>query len=403
MHLKKFVLLFVFFHPLGSLIAQTDTDRTFYIKTLTQIADPVLTNLSEDKLKQNMPIETPPNAYGDRDKVTYLEAFGRLVAGIAPWLALGPDDSEEGQLREKYILMVHASLRNATDPNAADYMNFSEGGQPLVDAAFLAQGLLRAPEQLWERLDAQTQKNVITALTSSRSINPYYSNWLLFSGMVEAALLQFDGEGDMVRISYALNKHKEWYLGDGMYGDGPEFHWDYYNSFVIQPMLLDISKVLVAHDKQHQDDFDLFLKRARRYAAIQERFISPEGTYPVIGRSMAYRFGAFQSLAQIALWESLPDAVSPAQVCGALGAVIAKHMEASASMFDEDGWLRPGFYGHQPEMAEPYISTGSLYLCSLVFLPLGLPETAAFWSDEPQPWTQQKVWQGQKVPIDKSL
>jgi len=400
--LKILGLAYLLFYITSATIAQSDPDRKYYISVLTKIADPVLENLSQNTLKQKMPIETAPNAYGDRDKVTYLEAFGRLLSGMAPWLELGPDDTEEGRLREKYILLVHQSLKNATDPDSPDFMNFSEGGQPLVDAAFLAQGLLRAPNQLWDRLDTQTQSNIITALKSSRQINPYYSNWLLFTGMVEAALMKFDGEGDMVRISYAMNKHKEWYLGDGMYGDGPEFHFDYYNSFVIQPMMLDISKVLLENKKGSQKDHDLYVKRASRYAAIQERLISPEGTYPVVGRSMAYRFGAFQSLAQIALWQELPEEVSPAQVRSALRAIIGRHMEAE-DMFDKNGWLTLGFFGHQPEIAEPYISTGSLYLCSQVFLPLGLSEKASFWSLPAEEWTQQKIWGGKTPVIDKAI
>ena len=43
--------------------------------------------------------------------------------------------------------------------------------------------------------------------------------------------------------------------------------------------------------------------------------------------------------------------------------------------FDEHGWLTLGFAGHQPQIAERYISTGSLYLCSTVFTALGLPAT----------------------------
>jgi hypothetical protein len=35
------------------------------------------------------------------------------------------------------------------------------------------------------------------------------------------------------RLFEALRKHRDWYVGDGMYGDGPEFHWDYYNAFVM--------------------------------------------------------------------------------------------------------------------------------------------------------------------------
>src|SRR5690606_25412231 len=118
---------------------------------------------------------------------------------------------------------------------------------------------------------------------------------------------------DRMRIDYAIKSHMNWYKGDGTYGDGPNFHWDYYNSFVIQPMLLDIAATMVEVDQSDRakDMYDLFLKRSQRYAAIQERMISPEGTYPPIGRSLAYRFGAFQLLSQIALLEALPKRVQP--------------------------------------------------------------------------------------------
>lgn len=164
--------------------------RAYYVEVLTKIADPVLVALSENKLKATMPVEKTTDAYGGREEVTYLEAFGRLLSGMAPWLELGPDETAEGQLREKYILLARKAIHNATDPESPDFMNFTQHGQPLVDAAFFAQGLLRAPEQLWEPLSAETKANVIAALKSSRVISPYYSNWLLFTGMVEAALLK---------------------------------------------------------------------------------------------------------------------------------------------------------------------------------------------------------------------
>ncbi len=375
--------------------------REYYVSSLTKIADPVLKALSKDKLKEKMPVERSPGAWDDRTHVTYLEAFGRLMSGMAPWLELGSDDTEEGKLREKYIALSLKSLENAVDPKADDFMNFSNDKQPLVDAAFLAQALLRAPNQLWEKSDSKTQKHIIEALKSTRSITPYYSNWLLFTAMVEAALLKFDGEADMVRMEYALTKHMEWYLGDGMYGDGPNFHWDYYNSFVIQPMMLDILKTLNEEGINKERDFKEVTRRAKRYAEIQERLISPEGTYPPIGRSLAYRFGAFQSLSQIALWEELPEEIKPAQVRSALHAVIKKQIEAEGT-FDENGWLRVGFFGSQNNIGEGYISTGSLYLCSEAFLVLGLSPENAFWSAPAAPWTQKKIWNGEAIPIDKA-
>ncbi|MCX2678677.1 DUF2264 domain-containing protein [Galbibacter sp. EGI 63066] len=383
-------------------------ERAYFVNMLTKIADPVLENLSKDQLKENMPVEKAVHPYGGREDVTHLEALGRTLAGMAPWLELGPDDTEEGKLREKYIRLALKGIKNAVDPDAKDYMNFTKGGQPLVDAAFLAEALIRAPNQLWERLDSSTQHNIIKEFKKTRDISPYYMNWLLFSATIEAALLKFEGKADMVRLEYALFKHDEWYLGDGIYGDGPDFHWDYYNSYVIQPMMLDILSVL-KEKKEHLKHWvyknkfinqgDVFLDRAQRYAAVQERLISPEGTFPPIGRSLAYRCGAFQLLSQIALKQQLPDNLNPAQVRSALYAVIKKQMEAPQT-FDEMGWLTIGFYGHQKEIAEPYISTGSLYLCTAAFLVLGLPEQTLFWAAPSADWTQKSVWGGGEAPID---
>ncbi len=373
--------------------------REYYVQTLVKIADPVLKNLSKENLKKNMPIERSPGAWDDRTHVTYLEAFGRTLSGIAPWLELGADKTEEGKLRKKYIELAQKSIDKATDPESADFMNFSEDRQPLVDAAFFAQALLRAPTQLWEPLSAKTKENVLNALKSTRKIEPYYSNWLLFTGMVEAALLKFGEEADLFRLQQPVQKHMEWYLGDGIYGDGPDFHWDYYNSYVIQPMLLDILKTMEEKGVGRPEDFKKVQERAQRYAQIQERLISPEGTYPPIGRSLAYRFGAFQLLSQVALWKQLPEEIAPGQVRSALYTVIKRQVEALGT-FDDNGWLQVGFVGHQNNIGEGYISTGSLYLCSEAFLVLGLAPEDIFWTAPAESWTQKKIWNGENIPID---
>jgi hypothetical protein len=290
----------------------------------------------------------------------------------------------------------------AVDPQSPDYMNFSEGGQPLVDAAFLAHSILRAPNVLWTQLDQTTKFQIVTAMKKTRVITPGYSNWLLFSAMVEAFLLFAGEQHDELRMDLAIRKHMEWYKGDGLYGDGPDFHWDYYNSFVIQPMLLDILDELMKHGKKYEKTNDTVIKRARRYADIQERLISPEGTFPAIGRSLPYRFGAFQLLAQMTLQHRLSDGLKPSQVRSALSAVIQRMIEAPG-VFDSNDWLTIGFYGHQPDIAETYISTGSLYLCSVGLLPLGLPDTDPFWADARQDWTSKKIWSGQNFPADHAI
>jgi len=334
--------------------------------------------------------------------VSHLEAVGRTLCGIAPWLELGNDKSKEGILREKYILMTLAGLKNAVDSTSPDFLSFTIDRQALVDAAFLAEGFLRAPTQLWDRLDKSTQTLYIKSFQATRQIKPLESNWLLFSAMVEAFLYKFTGDCKMETIDYALDKFTIWYKGDGWYGDGVDFHFDYYNSLVIHPMLYDILATIQHKSEKYSALYQTETALLVRHAEQLERLISPEGTYPAFGRSLAYRFGVFHALSQVALLKKLPNYITPAQVRSALGLII-KHQISKAGTFDKNGWLTLGFCGHQPEVAESYISTGSLYLCSAVFLPLGLPASDEFWTDTSTDWTNKKAWSGKYFRIDKAI
>jgi hypothetical protein len=377
-------------------------DRGAWVEVARRLADPILTNLANGTLRARMPVEQAASA--DRRTVTHLEALGRLTAGLAPWIELPADSSPEGRLRAEYADLARRAISRAVDPASPDLLNFTlaRDRQPLVDAAFLAQGLLRAPRSLREGLDATTTRRLVAAFESTRSITPAYSNWLLFSAMVEAGLARLGASWDRTRVDYALRQHDQWYKGDGTYGDGPDMHWDYYNSFVIQPMLLDVLDVCRDEMPAWKDLSTRVELRARRYAAIQERLIAPDGSFPAVGRSIAYRCGAFQLLAQMALRHALPEGVSPAQVRGALTAVIRRTIGARET-FDANGWLRIGLCGHQPGIGETYISTGSLYLCAVALLPLGLAPTDEFWAAPPQPWTSALAWSGQPFPIDHAL
>ena len=139
--------------------------------------------------------------------------------------------------------------------------------------------------------------------------------------------------------------------------------------------------------------------RAQRYADVQERVIGPDGHYPAVGRSITYRCGAFHHLADVALRRMLPQNVTPPQVRGALTAVMQKTLGAAAT-FTSDGWLQIGLAGHQPGLGEVYISTGSLYLCSFAWLPLGLPPSDPFWSLPAEPWSAQRLWGGKDMHPD---
>ena len=376
--------------------------RAEWVRIATRLADPVLDALAAGRLRATMPVELSATATPERRDYAHLEAVGRLLAGIAPWLELGGDATPEGAARRRLAESARQGLRHGTDPASPDFFNFTRGGQPLVDAAFLAHAIVRAPTELWEKLDQTTRRQVADALRSTRAILPGFSNWLLFSAMVEAALCFMGESWDRMRVDYAVRQHDQWYKGDGMYGDGPELHMDYYNSFVIQPMLLDVLRV-VSRQTQGWKAFETrMVTRARRHAAIQERLISPEGAFPPIGRSLAYRCGAFQLLGQMALRRELPDELRPAQVRGAMSAMIHRSMDA-AGTFDRAGWLTVGFAGHQPKIGERYISSGSAYLCAVGLLPLGLPAADPFWSAPAEAWTSKALWSGADLPPDHAL
>ncbi|AFK02390.1 Uncharacterized conserved protein UCP014753 [Emticicia oligotrophica DSM 17448] len=401
----KKILIFFTFLTLNALLVVAQTpetgqqNRAYWSKLLYKISYPVIHNLSQETLVKNMPIETGPNTYKREMPVSHLESVGRTVAGIAPWLALEDDNTEEGNLRKTLREKLLQGLRNMVNPKSPDYLNFRKDMQPLVDAAFLAQGFLRAKNKLWDPLDDITKKRFVEEFKALRNRKAYYSNWLLFAATTEAFLLKIGEDYDPARIDYALKKIPEWYFGDGIYGDGPSFAMDYYNSFVIHPMLVEVLKVMVDANLAKKEEYDLALKRMIRYAEHQERFISPEGTYPPIGRSIAYRVGAFHVLALAALQNNLSPYMKPAQVRCALTKVMKNQFEAEGT-FDANGWLQLGFAGHQTEIAEPYISTGSLYLCTFGFLPLGLPASHPFWTDAPADWTSKKAWSGQAFKKD---
>ena len=69
----------------GTEPATGDDNRRYWVSLMDKIARPVLENLARRELKKSMPVEAQPGA--NRGGVTHLEAFGRLLSGMAPWLA----------------------------------------------------------------------------------------------------------------------------------------------------------------------------------------------------------------------------------------------------------------------------------------------------------------------------
>src|SRR5437763_16008802 len=81
-------------------------DRDVWIGVLRKLGDPVLNNLANGTLKARMPVEQAAGT--DRRSVTHLEALGRLIAGIAPWIELREEP--------RYADLALRAIVRAVDP-----------------------------------------------------------------------------------------------------------------------------------------------------------------------------------------------------------------------------------------------------------------------------------------------
>ena len=376
------------------------TDREVWVDIMYQMAEPVMRNMAEGKLQQvmdttggNKNLELSPT-WDNRDKkVAYMEAFGRLLAGLAPWLNLPDDDTPESAKRKQLREWTRKALINAVDPQSPDCLGWENGGQTLVDGAYVVEGLYRGFDSLWVPLPKETKDRYIKEIQGLRRYDPPYTNWLLFVAMEESFLMYVGAPYDAYRIKTALAKVEEWYIGDGVYSDGPSFAFDYYNSYVIQPMYTECLEMIAARNpnssylifsktnektRTAKNRLQEVRKRMQKWSVILERFISPEGTFPIIGRSIPYRMATLQPLAQLAWRKQLPQELHNGQVRAAITAVAnrmffgqvenpAKNARAMSKNYNAGGFLTIGFVGPHPNVADWYTNNGSLYITSLAF------------------------------------
>ena len=329
-----------------------------------------------------------------------LEGFSRILWGLVPYWKGGKDSCLDD--------IVLEGITNGTDPSHPEYWGTYHGvHQAYVEMAAPAYGILLTPEKIWEPLSQKAKENFAAWLYQINDNLIPDNNWRFFRVLVNCALRRVGMRYSSERLEEDLNRIDEFYRGDGWYSDGPNFAFDYYNSFVIHPMYIESLEIITEAGK-HKNiwnmpgcDYQKAITRAQRFGMILERLISPEGTLPVVGRSITYRTGSLQTLALLAWRKWLPKELTNGQVRAGMTAVIER-MFGNDRNFNEKGFLTLGFNGSQPGISDYYTNNGSLYMASLAFLPLGLPADDPFWTDAAQPWTSKKAWDGDDFPRDHS-
>ena len=173
------------------------TDREYWCQEAWKMAQPVLENMAKGELQKNMKTEFSPSFDNRNRKVVYMETFGRLMAGVAPWLSLPDDDTAEGQQRRQLRQWALASYKNSVDPQSPDYLCWGKAGQNLVDAAYIAESFLRAWDTLWMPLNDVTKQCYIKEFQRMRFIDPPYTNWFLFSSLIESFLAKAEANSTL--------------------------------------------------------------------------------------------------------------------------------------------------------------------------------------------------------------
>jgi GR25 family glycosyltransferase involved in LPS biosynthesis len=320
-------------------------------------------------------IITPALGKLNLNTIPDLECFARIFAGSAPWLALNPANDKKLQILSKFDVLVYSDI-------------FGDK-QAIVECAYICYGFLLTQNVLWNQVSTETQLQFIKILRKVRNnIRSYHRryNWYLFHGMIEAFLKSVNADYNNSFITEMIQTIESWYCGDGFYKDGERgFTMDYYNSYVIHPFYIEILKVTNPHMVSQAFD------RCIRYSEFLERIIGSDGTYPPLGRSIVYRFGAFHALAYCIYNQNISRQHTYPQLQRALSKVMKCII--TDLVFDSDGMLQLGFTGNQPCIADDYSSWGSCYLTTLGFLPLGLDKTHAFWSDSSiDHYSQELAW-----------
>lgn len=377
--------------------------RSFLIKKADAISRPALQAMAEGRshqLELRGRLDRAPGTH------VQLEAFGRIAVSLSGWLgspladgASTQERSTHHQLRELFL----AGLSHGIDAQGKDFWNWEHEDQVVVDAAKVGFAVLTAPD-LFASLSVTQRKQLRTCLEQTRAITPHFNNWLLFSALIECAIGALEGRSDWMRVEYAVRQFDQWYVGDSFFKDGVEFHMDYYNSLVIHPFLTvclermrDFTPNRFPHEALQKQ-----YERLTRHAEILERLISPEGTFPPIGRSLGYRCGVFFTLAFVATRQLLSESLKPSQVRCALTAVIERFVN-HPELQRADGLLNAGFIGNQPSQTEYYLQDSAAYLMLYPFSVLALAPKDPFWADESTAWTSLQLWSGGSVPVDHAL
>lgn len=349
---------------------ETKNIRHYFLNIMLKTIDPLLNELYKRNNITNI-LKKTNNCYFS-DLINIYEGFIRCFDGISFWIRNNTLSENENILKEKYrknIVIILEKLIYKIYKNKKELKK----SQFLVLQSALFQSLIRS--NIFNRLSNDLKNRIYKMSMIIRKIKPPENNWLLFQAYLEYGLYKYYNNGNLNIIEKNVIKVFKWYYKDGIYYDGNNHKFNYYSSYVFHPMLYELLLFL----KDDILSFKLmFIEEEKRMILFSEYLlgiIKKDGSYPLIGRSLGFRYAILYSLS-LSNYYHLHNQSFQVKSRDKMMLVINKYLKSG--IFDDNGFLYVGLYGHN-EKQERYMCSGSVYFTISSFCILGLDENDIFW------------------------
>jgi hypothetical protein len=304
-----------------------------------------------------------------------LEGFARTFL-LAAFRAAGDED---GKPVDPYLDGLVSGPIGGDPDGWPPIGSHGPGGQPMVESASVALGLLTARRWTWDLLDNAEQDRLEAWLRGALRNEPAPNNWYLFP-MTVAAFLDEVGRGDAETaraVDRALDLLEGWYRGDGWYSDGDGRAFDHYIGWAMH-----LYPVLVAHLRGDTAQLERLGPRLREFLGSFAATFDADGAPLHQGRSLTYRTATLSAVAlgEVVGWTPL----RPGQTRRILSAGLRYFLDRGALT---DGIFSRGWHGPHAATLQTYSGPASPYWASKGFVGLLLPESAPLWTavEEPPP------------------
>ncbi|MBY7962947.1 DUF2264 domain-containing protein [Vibrio fluvialis] len=237
----------------------------------------IFQNYSECAIKNHTRVFIPgPVSCHGRD-VDSIEGVTRLLPLLSSWQGVIP----KGKERDEVLSFIRSAVINGTGTESG-WGRPTDNSQLLCEAADVAIALWISKEDIWDKFSTHEIHQVSSWLESCVKCRFPENNWLLFKLIIEAFLVSNERMESVTMCDYEKIK-RNLYLGDGIFLDGKNGSFDYYNNWAFIYSLFWIDQILPTFDRT-------FINEVIEKAACRCSYmLGSQSLPPFFGRSIIYR------------------------------------------------------------------------------------------------------------------